>query len=233
MTNRRQFLQTGASLSSLPFAMNVPLAAESLSAPEKRIAIYKAVFDDRYAESRIFADVARRLGTAVRAIDRGDVTSFWYDELDLEWRKSPHAVAGMTQWGPMFVLERLAAERGMRLLVHIEHRLREDGTLAHDVTGPLDLAALAENLGRHGVDWPVLAALAMTHCSGDCRARVTRTLVTPGAATPTAAATGSAEQASDVETVIHYYTSARVRDGLGVPWDGPLSSWLIALHSGP
>lgn len=212
--------------------MNVSLAARPLSARENRSGLYKVVFDDRYAEGRTFAEVAQRLGVSGRALDYGDVTSFWYDELDLAWKKQPKAIAGMTQWGPMFVLERLASERRMRMILRIEHRVGPNGTLAHEIVGPPESAALAEDLERQAVEWPVLAALMVTQCRGACDAPVTRTVATPGTRPQLSVAAGAADWLGSAETVIHYYASATVRDGPGVPWDGPLYSWLIAPRVG-
>lgn len=224
MTNRREFLQTGISVSSLPLALNVLLPASMASARAHHVTLHKAVFDDRYVEGQTFAAAAERLGIAARALDNGDVTAFWYDELDSIWRERPEAIAGTTQFGPMFVLGRLAAERGMRMAMRVEHRAGPDGTIAHEVTGPPETTELAGHLERQGLDWPLLAAVLAAHCPAHCAGPVTRTVTTPGVISEPAVPAG----AQAPETVIHYYTSAAIRDGQGVPWDGPLFSWLIA-----
>jgi hypothetical protein len=82
-----------------------------------------ALYDDRYAEGRSFAEAAAAQGIATRALDGGDITRFWYDELDVLWRREPAAIAGLTQFGPMLVIEQLAAERRMHLTLRGEQRL--------------------------------------------------------------------------------------------------------------
>jgi hypothetical protein len=224
MTNRREFLQTGVSVTSLPLALNVLLPAATASARASYIVPHSAVFDNRYVEGRTFAAATGRLGVSTRALDNGDVTSFWYDELDAIWRERPAAIAGTTQFGPMFVLERLAAERGMRVVLRAEHSAHPDGTMTHEITGPAETVRLAEHLQRREVDWPVLVAVLAAHCPIGRATPVTRTVTTPGAKPEPDVPAGEGMP----ETVIHYYTSAAIRDGQGVPWDGPLFSWLIA-----
>src|SRR5687767_3909141 len=108
MTNRREFLQAGVVATALPLAVGGMLrstdAAAHIHMP--RIPIYKAIFDERYSEGRAFGEQVARNGAAAHAIADGDITNFWFDELDLLWRETPVAIAGLTQFGPMFVLER-------------------------------------------------------------------------------------------------------------------------------
>ena len=95
-----------------------------------RLAPYRILFDDRFAESRRFGAEIARLGGATRAFS-GDVTELWYEELDVRWRREPIVVAGMTRHGPLFCLERLAWDVGMRVAYRAEHRRASDGSIAH------------------------------------------------------------------------------------------------------
>ena len=117
MTNRRQFLQSGVAVSALPLALDKLTGRPSgTGGPASDfVRLHKAIYDDRYVEGQRFADAMRGFGVPCRALENGDVTAFWYEELDLLWRERQVAVAGWTQFGPMFVLERLAAERGLRM----------------------------------------------------------------------------------------------------------------------
>lgn len=188
----------------------------------RHVNVRKAVFDDRYAEGRTFAKAARHLDVPVRALDNGDVTAFWYDELDALWRERPAAVAGTTQFGPMFVLERLARERGMRVALRVEHSANSDGTVTHEIVGPSETIELADHLQQRKVEWPMLVAVLATHCPVAGSPVTRRSITTPGAAPALMA------RAASPDTVVHYYTSAAIRDGQGIPWDGPLFSWLLA-----
>lgn len=230
MTSRREFLQTGMSVSAWPFAVHGLLSSGVASAriPGNCVALRKAVFDDRYVEGRAFANAVEAFGAPVSALDEGDITALWSDELDRLWRKTPASIAGFTQYGPLFALERLANGRGMRVVLRVEHEVRADGTLAHLVSGPPETIAMARHLSRQGVDWPVLVAALLTHCRFDGSAPLEQTIVTPAATPALTRMSGAGSPASVPESLIHYYTPQAIQQGRGVAWDGPLFSWLIA-----
>ena len=229
MTNRREFMQTGVTVTALPPAINALLSgAASAGAQGNGVQLHKAVFDDRYAEGRAFASSIGRLGVPLHALDNGDVTNLWYGELDPLWRRRPAAIAGLTQFGPLFVLERMAAERRMRVALRIEHRVRRDGTIAHAMTGAPETLALAERLRAEGVGWPVLVAALLTHCRTDCPAPVEHTVVQQAKAPVLTAPAAERDAAGQRHSVVHYYTPSAVQQGRDVPWDGPLYSWVIA-----
>jgi len=99
-------------------ALAAPSASSALAAaPEP--AIFRAIYDDRFAEARDFARTAAARGWPVRAI-QGDVTRVWFDELDLRWRAGPAAIAGVTVPVSLFCLETLARDRGLRLAARAE-----------------------------------------------------------------------------------------------------------------
>jgi hypothetical protein len=230
MTNRRQFLQTSVLASALPLAINglIP-SRDAVAGAEagRHVALHKAIFDDRYAEGRLFARTMAGLGIPVYALQNGDVTDLWYEELDLLWRGRPAAIAGTTQFGPMFVLERFANERGMRVALRVEHQVGSDGKLTHAMTGPPQTLSLAHDLKEQALEWPVLMAGLLSHCRGDCRVPTRDTLLMPGGK-PELITASIAAGGGVPESVIHYYSSSSVQEGRGVPWDGPLFSWVIA-----
>jgi hypothetical protein len=226
MTNRREFLQTGVAVSALSWAIDaVPAAAASASTAEaRRVAPYKALFDPRYSAGRAFAQAVGAWGIPVHAIERGDVTAFWYDELDLLWRQGPAAVAGLTQFGPMFVLERMAAERGMRVVLRIEHQVRTDGTLAHVMSASAETIALAERLIEQGVPWSSAMATLAGRCPANRSAALVHTIVTTAPAPELELVAGVVP-----ERVIHYYATDARQRGHDIPFDGrPLFTWVIA-----
>jgi hypothetical protein len=120
MPNRREFLQTGAVASAV--AMNGLFIPSGFGAGALRPHLPQlVVYDDRYPEAREIAASIAAPDAAVRTLVNGDVTSL-YQELDLLWKTRSVAIAGVTQFGPMFVLERLGADRGMRVARRIECR---------------------------------------------------------------------------------------------------------------
>jgi hypothetical protein len=78
---------------------------------------YAVLYDERFAEAIHFGRAAEREGFAVRPM-RGDVTRIWYDELDPLWKRQPRPIAGLTAYAALFCLERLARDRGMRVVHH-------------------------------------------------------------------------------------------------------------------
>ena len=77
--------------------------------------LHLAIFDHRFAAGRQFAKLSEAGGITTRSI-ANDVTSLWYSELHPLWKQQPVAIAGLTTYGVLFCLERLAWEHGMRVL---------------------------------------------------------------------------------------------------------------------
>jgi hypothetical protein len=108
MANRREFIQTGIAASVLPV-----LATAKELLPESQF--YKVIFDHRFPASREFAAETEKLGVPVYGI-HGDITDLWFHDLYHRWKQGPAPIAGMTAHGPLFCLERLAWDHGMRVL---------------------------------------------------------------------------------------------------------------------
>jgi len=220
MPNRREFLHTGAVMSALAInGLRAPDVAALGAAPGRapRVTIY----DNRYAEGRRFAAALTAAGTTAHALDCGDITRLYNERLDALWRGEPVTIAGLTQFGPMLVLEQLAGERRLRLALRVEHRATNDGRLAHVITGPRAAIESADELCSAGVDWPTVMAVLACQTVADPSRLATATLFTTAlSSTPTAV--------QEVASFIHYYTPQAVQQGYGVALDGPLYSWVIA-----
>jgi hypothetical protein len=228
MPNRREFLQTGAVVSAVAMNGLMVRGVDAMSATRGRSALHKAIYDGRYAVAREFAAAVARQGVAIGALEDGDVTRFWYDELDLEWRRRPAAIAGTTQFGPMFVLEQLGPERGLRTALRVEHRPQPDGTLVHEITSDVNTVALARGLCAAGFEWPVSMAALVCSVSTAATRQETAMLAIGGTQPQLAAAI--AAQGVSQSSSIHYYAPRAVQQGYGVALDGPLFSWALAPH---
>jgi hypothetical protein len=228
MPNRREFLQTGAVVSAVGVGALVPRDARALgTAARPPVALHAAIVDSRYALAAGFAAALGGRGVPVRPLDDGDITRFWYDELEPLWRTRRVAVAGFTQFGPMFVVAQLAAERGLRTVLRVEHRLEVNGVLAHVVTAPADvLSWLEDTAATSGLDWPALIALAACRCQAAAVPQRTATLQLPGDKPHLSA--DAAARALVEPSAVHYYSPRGVQQGYGVAADGPLYSWLVA-----
>jgi hypothetical protein len=141
MINRRRFVQHGVAGSVTALVGGIPLLAGATTSEvsresvallgdglladgllrDNRLKLHVALFDRRFAAGRHFAQTSETRGIATRAI-AGDVTSVWYSELHPLWKQRPVAIAGLTTYGPLFCLERLAWDHGMRVL----HRQEQD-----------------------------------------------------------------------------------------------------------
>ena len=222
MPNRRQFLQTGAAVSAI--AANGMISGAKGTARDARSSVPgRAIYDDRYVEGRRFAEVIGEHGVPTRALDGGDITRFWYDDLDTLWKREAIAVAGFTQFGPMFVVERLALERGMQLALRVEHRTGTDGTLRHSFSGPRETLALAAEFPALHSDWPALIAILACGIGVDGSPPHNVELAATGSALRL-----SASAAAGAASIIHYYTPIAEQQGYGPALDGPLYSWVVA-----
>jgi len=201
MITRRNFLET--SLAGTLGAGVILAASRSMSiagAPgPQRSALHTAVVDLRFAESRRFGAALDRLGTSVRTFE-ADVTELWFTQLDPMWRAERGPVAGLTAYGVLFCLERLAWDHGMRMVYCAEHEPLAEGGMQH--TLPASASALAAELQMGGhLAWPRTVAqwLAQT--------RLTAT------------------QAATALTDIRLRTSERMRGSRAA---ATLYSWVIA-----
>jgi hypothetical protein len=182
MASRREFLQIGVAALALPISARAGLAqAKSAVAGESApTPLYKVIFDERSATSRAFADEVKRLGAPVYGI-RGDITDLWFHDLDARWKKEPIAIAGLTEQGPLFCLERLAWDHGMRVVYRADHTYRADGYMEHELSGSEAMLREAVNLSSGGTDWSNRVASLLTRCPAT-RAQASKlTVVTPAA----------------------------------------------------
>ena len=146
MINRRRFVQHSVAGSVIALVGGIPVPAGAATSELSRgtsglsrdgllghnpFKLHIAIFDRRFAAGRRFAKSSEAHGISTRAI-AGEVTSLWYSELHPLWKAAskdrsvqhPVAIAGLTTYGPLFCLERLAWDHGMRVLHRQEHDTR-------------------------------------------------------------------------------------------------------------
>ena len=123
MINRRQVLQSSLAATSIALITGVSLAplqaahAKALGHP----ALYRVLFDQRFAASREFGREAQWRGQNALGFN-GDITNVWFHDLHPRWQQGPVAIAGLTAHGALFCLERLAWDVGMRVTHRDEQR---------------------------------------------------------------------------------------------------------------
>lgn len=160
MISRRTALKTGVTLPAAALAAAAPFRT-ALSLPGA-LPLERFVYDARFAVAFDIAQHARDLGVPLSPI-ADDLMDLWYDELDLRWRESPMALAGVTMNEALFVLETFAMDRQMRVVYRGEHGAAEDGRIAHRLAGP---AQVVERFATPppGDTWQSELARAMTEC---------------------------------------------------------------------
>jgi hypothetical protein len=200
MTSRREFIQSGIAASAALAGARPALAALGGA---KRLDPELFIFDRRYRESRDAARAAAALGIET-AETSGDLTSLWYHRLDLRWKRAPMALAGVTARGALFVLETLAADRGMRVLYRGEHGIAQAGCVAHTLAGPAGLVAEAAAATQAGPRaWPLAIGGALAACSAGASAKA----------------------------AVQFATSSSSAAPSDAARDEPLFSWIIAPRS--
>ncbi|HUN27363.1 MAG TPA: hypothetical protein VMU67_13740 [Steroidobacteraceae bacterium] len=161
--NRRELIEAAAALAS---ACAAPLALASSLAPHAGLPhapranasaranapvgiLHAVVFDQRSRAAQAFARSAAGAGLSTRPIG-GDVTDLWYAELHPMWKRSAAPLAGLTAYGALFCLERLAWDHRLRVVQLGTHRLARGRPLAHTLQGPLRTLGRPASSGAGG-----------------------------------------------------------------------------------
>jgi hypothetical protein len=86
MASRREFLQIGVAALALPISARAGVKATGAPGESAPAQLYKVIYDERHASGRAFASEVKRLGASLQAM-KGDITDFWFNELDARWKK--------------------------------------------------------------------------------------------------------------------------------------------------
>jgi hypothetical protein len=131
MIFRREFLQLGLAAGAGSLLPPLLFAAGGEVPAGTPLPLFRLIHDTREAAS---LDLAHALGSQLlgtiyntgtadsllRPV-HGDVTRFWYDELQPVWQAQRVAVAGTTSHDVLFCLEQLARDHQLRVLWRREH----------------------------------------------------------------------------------------------------------------
>jgi hypothetical protein len=157
MTNRRTFLKMGVASLAVPSALvnaSSILLSGSKSASQRMVvpSLYKVVYDDRFAESREFAESLNGLGADTYPI-AGDITELWYKDLYHQWERKPVPIAGLTSATSLFCLEQLARDQRLRVVFRANHNYLSDGSIQHRLYGPKTLLQQEMGLTYSPNEW--------------------------------------------------------------------------------
>jgi hypothetical protein len=142
MVNRRTILRIGAA--TVIGVVDVLARGDAGVLPHAHH-LQRAVYDERFAESRAFAAELKRRGVLTTAI-RDDVARLWYEDLRNDLGKNGAPVAGLTDRATLFCLEELARDVSMRVIFRADHVIQKNGRVYHTAVGSAFLTAAARNL---------------------------------------------------------------------------------------
>ena len=182
MITRREILKLGVAALVTPAAAQaagsqfVASAEKSERIPVMMPPHYKVIFDERFSDSRLFADEARKLGATIHGID-ADITDLWYHDLYYRWKKGPATIAGMTAPESLFCLEQLARDHRMSVTFRVGHESIADDCIEHTFSGTGSL--LQHDMEMNGQNWNKQIANMIMRCSSGCDKLSRATVVTP------------------------------------------------------
>jgi hypothetical protein len=112
------------------------------------------------SDARAVGLAAEARGVRVHTVHE-DLTEVYCGQLAPQWRRSgPAAVGGLTRVAPLFYLERLAWDAGMRVVLLGRHEISRDG-LGHAMRGPQGTIDAFEGSARL-IDWRIALAHTLT-----------------------------------------------------------------------
>jgi hypothetical protein len=159
MVNRRQIIQLALSAgAALP-------CLGAFAATAAKLALYGVLYDERSQPGLRFAAAASRHGARLLPT-RGDVTDIWFNQLQPQWKQHQSAVAGLTDYHALFVLDMMARDAGMRAVYMAAHRAQAGGVFEHRLFGPRTLLRQASTQ-IVGDDWADRAAQVLMQCPGE------------------------------------------------------------------
>jgi hypothetical protein len=134
--NRREFLIRSAAASALavcPPVSQVLYAGDTLQPYN----IARVLFDRRFARAVAFGLASAKRGVEAFPID-DDAGSVWMHEIAPLWQMGTGSIAGLTRRVPLFCLELLGRDYGMRV-VYCEPTGDVDDSLFSWVIAPVDV----------------------------------------------------------------------------------------------
>ena len=147
---RREFLKGAAIVPASVAASRWSAIAEKLGAGQSKITA--VVYDERYADCRMFADALVRRG-AVSFATGGDVVSIWYGALRDHLSRFGGSVAGMTTDADLSASRECGRELGLRIVYEGSHDGRVPGRLQHHLRGRDEANAVYGALLRGDESW--------------------------------------------------------------------------------
>ena len=157
---RREFLKSAAIVPACVASSHWSVFAESTADATKLPRISAVVYDERYANCRIFAETLARHG-AVALPSSGDAVRVWYGTLRRHLADDPGFVAGFTTDSDLTVSRECGRELGLRLVYEGSHDSRASNRLTHRLRGTGAEKEVYAALLRDDIAWPEAIANAL------------------------------------------------------------------------
>ena len=168
--NRRDFLKGAGAVAIVPAAIPgaiwrtrpayANVASEAAASPILS-PITAVVYDERYADCRLFADALIRQG-AVAFPANGDSAQLWYGSLRAHLSRHPGRVAGLTTYADFSVSQGCGRELGLAELYDGAHDARGSrSALTHRVRVRGDESEIAAAFTNTSLPWPESLANAL------------------------------------------------------------------------
>jgi TAT (twin-arginine translocation) pathway signal sequence len=182
--NRRDFLKGAGAAAIVPAAIRgvlwgsgpVTATASPVIPP-----ISAVVYDERYADCRIFADALVRHG-AVAFEANADSAQLWYGLLRAHLAQHPGRVAGLTTYADFSVSQACGRELNLATLYEGAHDARRSRTkLTHRLRAVDDAREIADAMPSADAPWPesLANALCQLPSTRDAALRNVGTATTP------------------------------------------------------
>ncbi|WP_320036123.1 hypothetical protein [Halarcobacter sp.] len=162
--SRRSFLKStslGATILASSAYSN-PLSSLILSdKKQKNIDLDYVIFDKGIEKSEEFAQKMKALGTKTYEINK-DISQMWSEVISPTWGKNKNtAIAGLTTYETMFVLERLAFDKGMLMYFNAEHNIANNNINHELQASKVEIDKIKKNLDKY--DWTDALALKINN----------------------------------------------------------------------
>ena len=155
---RREFLKGAAMVPATVAATQWSAVAETLGARSPRV--MAVVYDERYADCRIFAETLAAAG-AIPFRAGGDAGRLWYGALRGHLARHGGCVAGMTTDSDLGVSRMCGRELGMRIAYEGSHDGRASDCLKHQLRGGDEANEVYAALLRGDGPWAVSIAMVL------------------------------------------------------------------------
>jgi len=190
--NRRKFLRhTGTAMAAgviAPAAFSLDTApiepAKTAGAPR----ITAVLFDERYSDSRVFADALVALGAQPFAVN-GNSAELWYGALRDYTKSQPGQIVGLTTESDRGVSLACGMELRLRPIYEGAHDARRSSSIAHRIHAPVDQDEIAAALRDSHHSWSESLALVLHRAKCFATSRITSLPMPIAAANASAIAT--------------------------------------------